>query len=279
MHNRPKMRKFEGILICTDLDGTLLRNDKSISKENLDAIEYFKSEGGFFTIITGRMPYFASDIYSVVRPNAPFGCINGGGLFDAANDKYVWTKTLPSEVLELVEYADNNIEELGIQLNTFDKIYFTRNNEAMEMFRQQTGTPNIPGSYKGFDIPIAKVVFGDVSDEKLNRLADLLNAHPKADRFDFIRSADILYEILPKNTNKGGILPILAEYLGIEMRKIVAIGDYNNDVEMIRTAGVGVAVANAAPEAKAVADVVTVSNEEHAIAKVIYDIESGSIRV
>ena len=63
------------------------------------------------------------------------------------------------------------------------------------------------------------------------------------------------------------------------MKKIVAIGDYNNDVEMIRTAGVGVAVANAASEAKAVADVITVSNEEHAIAKVIYDIESGSIRV
>ena len=49
---------FEGVLICTDLDGTLLRNDKSISRENLDAIEYFKAQGGLFTIVTGRMPFY-----------------------------------------------------------------------------------------------------------------------------------------------------------------------------------------------------------------------------
>ena len=50
------MGKFDGILICTDLDGTLYRNDKTVSKENREAIEYFKNEGGYFTFITGRMP-------------------------------------------------------------------------------------------------------------------------------------------------------------------------------------------------------------------------------
>lgn len=76
------MNKFKGLLICTDLDGTLLKDDKSISRENLDAIEYFKSEGGYFTFITGRMPYFMESICSKIHPNAPFGCINGGGLYD-----------------------------------------------------------------------------------------------------------------------------------------------------------------------------------------------------
>ena len=47
------MKKFEGILMVTDLDGTLLRNDKSISEENLKAIEYFKSNGGIFAFVTG----------------------------------------------------------------------------------------------------------------------------------------------------------------------------------------------------------------------------------
>ena len=61
--------------------------------------------------------------------------------------------------------------------------------------------------------------------------------------------------------------------MGIDKNKIVAIGDFENDVEMIKKAGVGIAVANACPAAKEVADIVTVSNEEHAIAKIIYSIE------
>ena len=79
------MGKFDGILICTDLDGTLYNSDResrTISKENLNAIEYFKSEGGYFTIVTGRMPCFSDEAYNAVKPNCPFGCINGGGLYD-----------------------------------------------------------------------------------------------------------------------------------------------------------------------------------------------------
>ena len=52
---------FDGILICTDLDGTLLANDKSISDENLRAIEYFKENGGYFTFVTGRTPFYTAD--------------------------------------------------------------------------------------------------------------------------------------------------------------------------------------------------------------------------
>lgn len=68
------MGKFDGILICTDLDGTLLRNDGTISQENLSAIEYFKAEGGYFTFVTGRMPYYAMHICETIKPNVPFGC-------------------------------------------------------------------------------------------------------------------------------------------------------------------------------------------------------------
>ncbi len=92
-----------------------------------------------------------------------------------------------------------------------------------------------------------------------------------------ILSERALFEILPKGINKGVVIEKLAEYLGIDKKMTIAIGDYNNDVAMLKKAGVGIAVANASPEALAAADIVTVSNEEHAIARVICDIEEGKI--
>ena len=271
------MKKFEGILICTDLDGTLLRDDKSISKKNLEKIEYFKSEGGYFTFITGRMPFFVKNIYDVIAPNAPFGCINGGGIFDHREMKYLWTTELPKEAMELVRAVDEAVDGIGIQVNTFEKIYFSRNNLAMEHFRAATGMPNLEGHYDGVKEPVAKIVFGDTREEAIMAIKRVLDTHPKTDKFDYIRSERTLYEILPKGINKGAVLPRFSEILGINPKRIVAVGDYNNDVAMIRDAGVGIAVANATDEAKAVADYITVSNEEDAIAKIIDDIECGSI--
>ena len=69
----------------------------------------------------------------------------------------------------------------------------------------------------------------------------------------------------------------LCEHLGIPMSRTIAIGDYNNDIGMIRAAGVGVAVANALPEVKAVADFISTSNEENAIARVIEALDKGEI--
>ena len=273
------MKKFEGILICTDLDGTLLRNDKTISRENHEAIEYFKSEGGIFTFITGRMPYFCEETWQMVQPNGPFGCVNGGGLFDHDTGKYIWTQTLSPSVMDLVEYVEQNIPGIGVQVNTFEKIYFHNDNPAMAGFRRATKVPHIVRHYRDVDEPIAKIVFCDVTEEKLLRTQSLLDAHPRTEEFDFIRSEFYLYEILPKGISKGSVLPRLAEHLGIRMERTVAIGDYDNDISMIRAAGVGIAVENEVDAVKEAADHITVSNEEHAIAKVISDIESGRLKV
>ena len=272
------MGKFDKTLICTDLDGTLLMNDKSISRENLEAIRYFESEGGAFSFITGRMPFFVDYVLDTLKPTVPFGCINGGGIFDAERGEYVWREELDREALELVEFAEERIEGLGIQVNTFDKIYFARENECMDWFRRVTGLPKLVKKLREVDEPIAKIVFGDFDSDKLDRLTELLFTHPRAEKFDFIRSEKNLYEILPKGVSKGTLVERLADTLGIPRTRTVALGDYNNDIDMIRRAAVGIAVANARPEVKAVADRVTVSNEQHAIAKTVEEIENGVIR-
>lgn len=271
------MGKFDGILICTDLDGTLLRDDKSVSRENLEAIEYFKSEGGYFTFITGRMPFFVGDILEKVKINAPFGCINGGGLYDPEKNEYIWKMPIRDDVRELVKYVAENTEDLGIQYNLFDRVMFASENETMVYFRRLTGVPNLTCSIDGPNETIAKIVFGDHREDRLMKAKALLDSHPRYGDFDYIRSEQSLYEILPKGSSKGAVLPRLAEYLKIDMRHTVAVGDYNNDISMLKAAGVGIAVSNATEETKAAADHVTVSNEEDAIAKIIYDIENGNI--
>lgn len=273
------MKKFEGILICTDLDGTLLNSQSRISPENLAAIEYFKKEGGLFTFITGRMPFFVENIYSVVNPNAPFGCINGGGIYDHRRKEYLWTRGIDYDALELVAYIDRELPTMGIQVNTFDKIYFSKENAAMKRFRDVTGLPNLVKPYANVKEPLAKIVFGDMDPANIRRLDELLHSHPKAKNFDFIHSEDTLYEILPSNSGKASLLPRFEELLHVSHNKLIAVGDYYNDLEMIRCAGVGVAVANAMPEVKAVADYITVSNDENAIAQIIYDIENGVLPV
>lgn len=273
------MGKFTGFLICTDLDGTLLRNDKTISRENIEAIDYFQREGGYFTFVTGRMPFFVSYALDTIRPNAPFGCVNGAGLYDAIKKEYVWTAIMPENVIELVKYIDNLFPNVGIQVNTFHKTYFCKENQTMVNFRKITNLENITCHYNDVKEPIAKILFGSENEDDLKNIDKMLHAHPLANDFNFLRSEKTLYDIVPKGISKGTSIEKLCEFLNIDIRKTIAIGDYNNDISMFQAAGIGIAVSNACKEALEAADFVTVSNEEHAIARVIYNLESGKYSI
>lgn len=274
MGDKLYMNKFKGVLICTDLDGTLLRGDKSISAENKAAIEYFKSEGGKFTVVTGRMPYYAYDICRQVKPNVPLGCVNGGGLYDTENKKYIWKAEMPSEVYELVGFIDKSFPSVGIQVVTYEKTFFCKENETMKKFRRLTGVENIAADYNDIKIPVAKIVFGSEAENDILGVEKALLSHPLAYKFDFIRSEKTLFEILPKGIGKGTAIEKLKEY-SKDIRKTVAVGDYNNDISMFLAADMGIAVSNACKEAKEAADFITCTNEEDAIKQVIFDLEAG----
>ncbi len=262
------MGKFDGILFCSDLDGTLLVQNQTVSRENLEAIAYFQQNGGLFTFITGRMPMFAKPIYEAVRPNAPFGCVNGGGLYDGRTGQYVWKQELTRDVMPLIAYIDENVPRIGIQINTFEETYSCKYHPEMRIFEEIAGRKFPTTHYTAINEPFAKVLFtGDVED--VLQTQALLLAHPLADKFDFIRSDAMFYEILPKGLSKGSVLQELQQRLPTRPTKTVVIGDYYNDLSMFAVADVSVAVGNACDAAKEAATFVTVTNEEHAIAKVI----------
>lgn len=272
------MKKFEGIMFATDLDGTLLNNKKEISAENKKAIEYFMSQGGIFTFITGRIPMGARPVLEQITPNAPFGCINGGGIYDCQKNKIIWQINMDKSVLELVEYVDKNIPEMGIEINTHEKIYFCKKSRATETHRLDENFPDITCHYSEVSDEFAKILFA--GDEKyMEPLKILLHSHPRAKDFDFIRSDREYYEILPKGANKGNLVIKLAEILKIDRDRIICAGDNDNDVSMLESTKFSFAVSNASPKAKKAANFQTISNQENAIAKIIYDIDNGLIKI
>ena len=271
------MKKFDGILMVTDLDGTLLRNDKSVSEENLRAIEYFKSQGGTFSFITGRIPAGADHIYNIVKPNAPCGCINGGGIYDYRTEKMLWCDNLTQDVYDIVEYIDKNNSSIGIEVNSYYKIFFCKKNSSTEKHRFNEKFPDLEAHYREIKEPIAKILFADEDEENLLKVIDMLKNHPKSTDYDFIRSDKEYYELLPKGASKGNVMIKLAKILGMDIKKTISVGDNDNDVSMLKNAKIGFAVSNATKSAKAAADYVTVSNEEHAIAKIIDDLDKGLI--
>lgn len=272
------MGKFDGILLCTDLDETLLSTDKTISKANLEAIEYFKNEGGKFTFVTGRVPQGAKVLLDTIRPNAPIGAFNGAGIFDFDKNEIIWGLYLDKKALDILDFVVDRIPETGFVVCTDNRVCFSRRNFRTDRYRQIEHLPEDNTHHRDITEPIKKVVFVAEADT-IKKVRELILANDFGDEFDFIQSDAHYYEILPAGASKGTGLLKLAEILGISQDKTIAAGDNENDISMIKEAKIGVAVGNALDCVKEVADVVTVTNDEDAIAKIIYDLESEKLKI
>jgi hydroxymethylpyrimidine pyrophosphatase-like HAD family hydrolase len=116
-----------------------------------------------------------------------------------------------------------------------------------------------------------KVLFAQ-TEERLHEIIDYVEENIKADHpeIDFVVSAPVYYEMLPMNISKGSALKVMRRACNMEDYTIVAVGDYNNDIEMLEAADVGICPSNAADDVKRIADVVLdVSCEESAIAAAV----------
>lgn len=272
------MGKFDNILLCTDLDDTLLTTDKKISDENKKAIEYFMSEGGLFTFATGRVPHGAKLMLKYVVPNAPMICFNGGGVYDFETDKIIWSRTLDSDAKKVVEYIDKMFDFVGIEICTLEKIYFSKINRLVREHQAFEHLPDNPLNYNQINEKWQKVLFMTEEDQ-LQSIKDAIATSPYSDTFTYVQSSPWYYEILPKNSTKGEGLIHLAEFLGIDISRTIGIGDNENDIGLVKNAGVGIAVSNAIEQVKNSADYITVDNNSDAVASVIYALEHEKIKL
>lgn len=272
------MGKFDGILICTDLDHTLLKDDKSISDENKNAIEYFMSEGGHFTFATGRSKMGIDFLLKRVTPNAPIIMFNGAAIYDLQKEKIIWETFLDENAGKVLEFVEDKFPFSGIEVCAKSGIYVSRGNDIV---RKQLAFEKLDEQYVHFseiNEPWRKALFIQEAD-KLAYVREGIAGSPYSKSYNFMQSDPCYYEILPKDASKGIGLLKIAEILGIKPEKTIGVGDNENDHSLIENAGIGVAVANAVPSLLDIADFITTDNNSHAISTIIYGIEKKIIEL
>lgn len=271
-----KMGKFDGILLCTDLDDTLLTRDKRVTEKNAAALNYFMENGGCFSFATGRVVRGARLIRSMIEPNAPMVCFNGAAIYDFSSEEFLNTMSLDDDAREVIDYVDKNFPNAGIEASSAGSVYFCKMNSIVERHKRLEKFPDLNCRYEDIPEKVMKVIF--MMEE--NEIDGFKAAIAKTDfhgRYSFIQSSPHYYELLPYGASKGRGLRELKEIIGASVS--IGMGDTENDISMMIDSDIGIAVANATDAVKSAADYITDNdNNNDAVCEVIEKIEAGIIK-
>lgn len=264
---------FSKVIFMTDLDGTLLTDDKRILDKDMAAIERFRRGGGIFSVATGRGYSMAKHVVDKLELDVPAVVFNGAAIYDFKQDKFLWQSEVGAHARGYIERLVARFPDvLGIEVLHEQTVYvpFLNQTEQEHLDLEEV----VPERIQLGDIPDGgwlKVLVAaepQVLDEVEHFVAesDMTDAQ-------WVRSAPVYYEFLPKGVDKSTGFERLIKLLGAQERFTVGSGDFMNDTAMIQKADLGVAVASAEPEVKAAADLVVCDNNSGAIAEIIDYIE------
>ena len=252
-------------LIASDLDGTLLRTDGSVSPRSVAALRRLTEAGIPFAMVTGRPIRWLPEVLSQTGVTGPVVCANGAAVYDPAADEVLTTSPLRSETLAEV------IDRLRAELP--EVVFAVEIDDGRGMI-SEAGWPSIAEDIEHRIVahpellasPAVKLLARlpeSTPDEFLDRCAALLDG---AVQVTSSAKRSALVEISAIGVSKASGLAWLADHYGAAPEDVLAYGDMVNDVPMFGWAGRGVAVANAHPALLAVADEVTASNDEDGVA-------------
>lgn len=258
-------------LIAVDMDGTLLREDKTISDRTKNAIGKAVEKGVKVVLASGRpidgLERYLDELNLVSKEDYVIS-FNGSVIQNVETREIVSKKILKgSDLKKLYALA----REIGVNIHAFTKLGCIT--PVMNEYTQLEGSINGIEVYEmDFEAiedeeDVIKVMFIDPPE-----VLDAAMVHiPQSIYQDFtvVKSAPFFLEFLNKESSKGTGIKALGDYLGIKQEEIICIGDAGNDLDMIQFAGLGVAMGNAFEEVKEAADYVTWSNDEDGVAHVI----------
>ncbi len=282
------MKNFPYKILAFDLDGTLLRDDKSIPRENLSALERAAARGVLPVPATGR-------IYRGIPPQLkelPFLryyiLSNGAAVYDSREDRTLCRGDIPLELaLRCYEYLDtlpviydcyqNECGWITRSMLEAAPPYFAREPEVLKMlYGLRRPVEDLKETLRARGEGLQKLqAFFLPEDEALRQrtLRELPRRFPALKATSSVKNN---IEVNSVNAGKGKALLALCEALGVDPAETLAFGDGSNDAEMLRAAGLGVAMANADEAVKAAADRITDSNEDCGVARMLARLMEGS---
>ena len=272
------MKKFQNILIASDVDGTILWDYNYIHPDNFKKLRYFCNNGGHFALSTGRSH---KDIFIVAQPlkeyvNMPCILCNGTYLYDFVSDQILNPFFLdPMPLIEAFRFVKERYPEIGMRATSPRGFLCPTEDDIAIKFLEKSGlthlTERLP--IKEFEKEkLFKSVFTSADAQKLLLLQEELREKYGA-VYDIMLSGKTILEILPKGISKKTQFPYLKTiYPGTELW---CIGDFHNDLEMLEGADVAVCPENAVDEIKAICQLQVCHCKDGAIADMIDQIEQG----
>lgn len=266
---------MEKKVLFLDMDGTTLNDQVEIPKENLEAIQQAVAAGHEVVITTGR-PMASAHMLLEKWGLDKVGCryviaFNGGMVLDAISETVIYEKSIPVDWMKTIV---REARKRDIYVHTYEgkDVLADRDCEALQGYikKNRMQAKLVSDLEKDIKEAADKMLAIDLEDyEKLKQFCEDMKewADGKVDMYFSTRQ---YLEIMPAGVSKGAAVEAFCEKMGIPIENSISAGDEQNDISMIRSAGVGCAVANAIPEAKAVADYVTEhDNNQGAIAEII----------
>lgn len=253
-------------LLALDIDDTILNDEQKITPRVKSAVQKALSLGVYVVLCTGRTKKGALRFYNELELDTLFAVSGGAQIYNAAGALLFQEYIDTSIVKELLSFAYG--KNIHAQVYIDGELVFKERNAHAEKYERLYGFPGIevPDIMRMQNINTPKVLFV-VEEDKIAAVQE--KTGKLFPRLKIVRSKPEYLEFVSPNVNKGSALEFIASYYDIKRERIIAIGDSQIDVPMIKYAGLGVAVKNAAPDVKKAADYICASNTDEGAADVI----------
>lgn len=268
------MGVFSGCLLACDIDGTLMANGK-INPRNVEKIEYFMSEGGYFSLSTGRTVGAVGPVLSIIKRVSPSVVANGCMIYDYENKKVLDELFLPEDEYYIAKKVLDMGLNVGIEAHSGETILNlnttqeTLDHQEYEWISGEEVTFEEASRYRW-----NKVVYLFDNDKDLAAVKELIAGKSSSSRF--IDTSAVIggrkrnyYEQFPAGVSKASELDKLKKMLKIDKGCYFAMGDYYNDLEMIKAADISAVPSETPEDIKAYADFVAGKCEDGAVADFI----------